>query len=417
MKILHINTNDRFGGAARAAYRIHEGLLANDVCSKLWTQNKTFDDDNIIYNNSKLDKIKTIINKKTDSFFKYINKTTVKTPWSLGEALFDSNLGKIQDKYDIVHLHWINEGFIPIRNMSKLYKPVVWTLHDSWAFTGGCHIPYTCKKYEIGCSECPQLSGSRFLDLSKHVFNKKGKYYKNAMKIVCPSKWLAECAKKSLLFKDMDIRVIPNGINIQKYQIRNKIFARQLFGVSRENKVILFGAMGATSDENKGFKYLYNAIRYLYNENKGKIEVVIFGSTKPISAPDFGFKTKYVGQIYDDITLNLLYSAADVMVVPSKSESFGQTAVEAMSSGTPCVAFNCTGLKDIIDNKLNGYLATPYDEKDLANGIRYIISEENRWEKLSREARKKVEQYFDVNIVSKKYISLYNEMLSENNNG
>ena len=149
----------------------------------------------------------------------------------------------------------------------------------------------------------------------------------------------------------------------------------------------------------------------IFINQQENVEIIVFGSHEPKDHPDFGYKTTYIGRIYDDITLSILYSAADVMVVPSKSESFGQTAMEALACGTPCVAFKCTGLVDIIDHKKNGYLAIPFEAEDLSRGIAYILEDEDRWKVLSQNARKKVINNFDINIVAKQYINLYKKIL------
>ena len=315
---------------------------------------------------------------------------------------------------DIIHLHWICGGCVAVDDLKMLSKkyPVVWTLHDSWAFTGGCHIPHECKKYETECHTCLKVPRKFLFDISKYIFHKKRKYYTSDIKIISPSRWMAECAKKSMLLRGNDIRVIPNGLDLQQYQVRDKLFARQLFNLKTNKKIILFGAM-SVSDENKGFKYLCRAIQLLYKHSADKecIEVVVFGAGRLEESVDFGFRPRYIGALHDEVALNLLYSAADVMVVPSKSESFGQTVMESMASGTPCVAFNCTGVKDIIDHMTNGYLARPYEPEDIAAGIEYVINHRERWTVLSQKAREKVLRSFEIGIVAQKYKALYEEVL------
>lgn len=418
MKILHVNENDLNGGAARAAYRLHKGLCDLELESIFFVKDKNIDDYTVVNNTDKISIIKNFINYGSNSFLKLLTASKTTTTWSANILPFDIFKNRFNN-YDIINLHWINNGFIGIKSLKKINKPIVWTLHDSWAFTGGCHIPYKCRKYENKCFDCPQIFGKKICDLSEMVFQAKKKYYPPKMTIVCPSMWLASCAKNSLLLKDMDIKVIPNGLNIDVYKIRNKKFARDIFNVDEKKIVILFGAVNAISDENKGYTYLYKAIRLLYENNRLKkdVEIIIFGSDTPKNQYDFGFKVRYVGRLHDDITLNLLYSVADVMVIPSKSESFGQTVIEAMASGTPCVAFNCTGIKDIIDHKNNGYLALPYDFKDLSYGIEYILENAKQWKSLSYKAREKVVNSFDIKMVSKRYYELYNEIIISESNG
>jgi glycosyltransferase involved in cell wall biosynthesis len=413
MRILHVNTNDKDGGAARAAFRIHNGLLTRLVKSTFFVKEKTINSEHIITPLGKLNRLKIFINDRVDPLIKKICKISPHTPWDTDEAIFDIVNPTIMNKYDIVNLHWINGGFLPIRKITKIKQPIVWTLHDSWAFTGGCNIPYDCKKYMIRCEKCEQLGGLSRVDLCEYVFKSKLQAYQRNMVIVCPSRWLAECAKQSVLFKKMDIRVIPNGIDTIKYKPCNKIFARKVLGLNLDCKIILFGAMNAVSDENKGYKYLYQAICKLYVEQQSNehIELVIFGCDYDKNVADFGFKTWFMGRLYDDVSLALLYSAADIMVVPSKSENLPNTILESMACGTPVVAFSVGGIPDIIEHKINGYLVKPYDIELLTDGIKYILEDDIRWEILSKNARQKIVNNFDTSIITDKYIDLYSQIL------
>lgn len=186
--------------------------------------------------------------------------------------------------------------------------------------------------------------------------------------------------------------------------------ARQLWNVPQTKKLILFGAIAPTSDVNKGFKELKDALHRIQTNN---VELVVFGSSRPRNEPEFGFKTHYLGHLHDDVSLATLYSAVDVMVVPSLQEAFGQTASESFSCGTPVVAFDGTGLSDIVDHRVNGYLARPFDTADLANGIDWILNRnEDQYRQLCQNAREKVLREFDSNVVARRYIELYKEVIS-----
>ena len=130
--------------------------------------------------------------------------------------------------------------------------------------------------------------------------------------------------------------------------------------------------------------------------------------------PDFGMPTIYTGRLYDDISLSLLYNAADVMVVPSRSENFPNVCLESMASGTPVVAFAIGGILDQVEHKRNGYLARPYDVTDLANGIRWVLKDEERLRGLRCAARERVESMFDLKDIARRYNELYEEITSAN---
>ena len=341
----------------------------------------------------------------------YKNRT--KTLFSPSWLPFSKAVKKINEiNPDIVHLHWITGGMFKIEDLDKIKKPIVWSLHDNWAFTGGCHIKWECDKYSRSCGACPRLGSDKENDLSKKVWQRKQKTFSQIknMTIVGLSRWITECSAKSSLLKDKKHLNLPNPININIFKPFDKVIAKELWNLPQDKKLILFGAISATSDINKGFKELSDALHRLKNNNN--IELVVFGSSKPKNAPDFGFKTHYLGHLNDDISLVTLYNAVDVMVVPSLQESFGQTASESMSCGTPVVAFNTTGLIDIIDHKINGYLAKPFDPEDLAKGIEWVLNAPN-YAELCQNAREKVRKKFDSYLVAQKYVELYKEIFNK----
>ena len=170
------------------------------------------------------------------------------------------------------------------------------------------------------------------------------------------------------------------------------------------------------SDPRKGFSLLQTALQHLsLFKSPERVELVVYGSSQPVQPIDLSFKTHYLGYLHDDLCLAIAYAAADVMVVPSIQESFGQTASEALACGTPVVAFNTTGLKDIIDSQQNGYLATAYDPQDLARGIAWILEDSKRWQRLSANARAKAIQKFTIQTQTDTYLKLFQEILAEHN--
>jgi len=414
MKILIVNASDIQGGAARAAYRLHKSLLNQGIDSQMLVQSNSSDDDTVIGPITKLQKLSSKIRPILDRIPVLFYRQRTKTPFSPSWLPFGGIVDKINKiNPDIVHLHWICGGMMRIEDIPKIKAPVVWTLHDMWGFTGGCHYNEGCEGYKIQCGNCKVLGSVRRKDLSNRVYNRKQKAYKSKkdMTIVGLSKWINECAKKSSLLKDKKHINLPNPLDTTVFKPFNKQKARELWNLPQEKKLVLFGAMSATSDPRKGFKELTEALQRL--DKKLDIEFVVFGSSKPQNAPDFGFKTHYLGHLYDDVSLVTLYSAVDVMVVPSLQEAFGQTASESMACGKPVVAFGTTGLLDIVDHKVNGYLAKPFDIIDLKNGIEWVLNAPN-YQKLSQNAREKVVREFDSKIVAKKYIDLYREILNSN---
>lgn len=413
MKVLHINTSDRDGGAAVAAMRIHRGLRDMGTQSVFLTQKNLSGDVDIVFPKGKKNRLKTLFNSQFDPLIRKLLHAETSHPWSIGYTPFDVISPFLSDvSFDVVHLHWINGGFFDIAKLKCIKKPIVWLLHDSWALTGGCHIPFDCVRYETGCHDCPELDKRAIFDIAKWVFQRKSKCYPRSMHIVAPSQWLADAARSSVLFSGSNIRVIPNGVDIQRYRPMDRRVARAIFGVPQDCKLILFGAMSATSDWNKGFDLLSEALERLRNNTDFVTQIVVFGSEKPSIPPDFGMLTTYTGRLYDDLSLALLYNAADVMVIPSRSENFPNVCLESLASGTPVVAFAIGGLLDQIEHKRNGYLACPYDTEDFANGIRWVLEDEERLRDLRHSARKRVERLFDLKAVARRYCELYEEIVT-----
>ncbi|MDZ8261070.1 glycosyltransferase family 4 protein [Nostoc sp. ChiQUE01b] len=413
MKILHISTHDISGGAARAAYRLHTGLQDIGLQSQMLVQEKYSNDKTVIAPKIRLfqgiAKAKLTVESLPLKLYRQKKNTPFFTQW-----LPDRVIPKVaQINPDIINLHWISGGFMQIETFAKLKRPLVWTLHDMWGFTGGCHVTGECDRYKVSCGACPQLSSGNEWDLSRWVWQRKVKAWKNLnLTLVSPSSWLAECAHSSSLFQNLQIEVIPHGLDTQKYRPINQHFAREALNLPQDKKLILFGAIEATSDRNKGFHLLQPALQELSKSGwKDDLEVVIFGASQPENPPDLGFKSHYLGHLHDAISLATVYSAADVMLVPSLQESFGQTASESFACGTPVVAFNSTGLKDIVDHQQNGYLAKPYEVEDFAKGITWVLENEQRLQKLSFYARDKAEQEFTLELQARRYSALFQEIL------
>ncbi|HBK62697.1 MAG TPA: glycosyl transferase, partial [Cyanobacteria bacterium UBA11166] len=312
-----------------------------------------------------------------------------------------------------INLHWINQGYTQIETLAKFKQPLVWSLHDMWAFTGGCHYNKDCDRYTISCGACPQLGSTKDWDISRWVWQRKTKAWKNLnLTVVALSSWLANCARESSLFQDLPIEVIPNGINSNKYRPINQQIAREVLNLPQDKQLILFGSLKATSDKRKGFHLLQPALQDLSKSGwYNRLELVIFGAERPENPPEFGFNTHYLGTLSDDLSLALVYSAANVFVLPSVQDNLPNTIMEAIACGTPCVAFNIGGMPDLIEHQQNGYLAQPYKIEDLAQGIAWVLENEERHQKLSFRAREKVEQEFTQEIQGSRYVSLFTQVL------
>ena len=416
IQILSVCTSDVSGGAARAAYRIHQGVRSLGVESKMFVKHKGSNDPNVhaldefvphnpLYR--ALDWCATKIKNKIQHFQwnQYPNR----------DSNFKSDLrstrihGALQAfDYDVLHLHWINQRFLDLRELSKVNKPIVWTLHDSWPFCGVCHLPMDCKRYESHCGACPMLGSKKEQDLAYEVFEKKSVVYRDLdLHIVTPSNWLADCAKHSTLFGGFPISVIPNCVDSELYKPIEKIKAAEQLGLDSDKKYILFGAINATKDKNKGFDLLVQA---LHKWNYIGVELLTFGTGENMDLYSLPLPVHSLGYIRNDEVMTHLYNMADVTIVPSRSENLSNTIMESMSCGTPVVAFNIGGNSDMIDHKQNGYLVCENDADDLAQGIQWCL-DSNQDNILGKNAREKVLNNYTPEIVCQHYKELYESIL------
>jgi glycosyltransferase involved in cell wall biosynthesis len=409
-----LNTFDEGGGAARAAFRLHRGVRGLGIDSRLMVQFKSGDAEDVICNTTPLGKLarrgRLALNMLPAQL--YPNRPIENfTPAWLPQTL----AGKVAAvDHDILHLHWLAAGFLRLETLKKFRRPLVWTLHDSWAFTGGCHVPFECVRYRERCGACPVLGSSREEDLSRWVWERKERSWQNLkLTVVTPSRWLADCARSSALFRDVRVEVIPNGLDLALFKPTDKRLARKLLGLPQDKKLILFGGVAGTRDRNKGFSLLLTAMQILSSAGwKDTAELMVFGASASAGTPSSGMKARYLGKLHDDIRLVLLYAAADVFVAPSILENLSNTVMEAMACGTPCVAFDQGGMTDLIEHGRTGYLARPYDPDDLAAGIDGVLENDAVRQGMALRSRRKVEEEFDLEKVSQRYSSLYREILA-----
>lgn len=414
MKILHLSTEDTRPGAARAAYRLNKGLNKIGIESTMLVQNKRSDDKTVqgLYKGGPgritVDSRK-LLDKARLLHYSERENTPFSPQWVANKKLF-SKVASIEP--DIINIHWICDGFVQIESLAKFKRPLVWTLRDMWPFTGGCHYDQECNRYTEACGACPQLGSNRKADLSRLILKRKMKAWQSVdLTVVALSSWIGECAARSSVFKNNRIEVISNGLDTDLYRPIDTTVARKILNLPVDKKLIVFGAVQATSAKRKGFHLLQAALSSLSESTwKDKLELVIFGASEPSQDESFGFNAHYLGHLNDEMSLSLAYSAADVLVAPSIQENLPNTVLEALACGTPSIAFNIGGMPDLIVHQENGYLVKPFDIRDLAQGIVWTIENEERYQKLSHNARHKIEREFTLKSQARKYFDLYEDI-------
>ena len=414
MKVALINYYDIGGGAARAAYRIHHALRQHGVDSLMYVNESSAGDWTVQRPASKMEKAFTKLRPFVSSLAQRLQQSTNRALHS--PAIIPSNWLKRLNSLDadILNLHWVNYEMLSIAELGRIHKPVVWTLHDMWAFCGAEH--YTVEnRWKEGYVKGNRPSYESGFDLNRWTWQRKRNQWQRPYHIVTPSRWMAECVRQSALMRDWAVTVIPNALDTDVWQPVDKIFARQLMHLPPDVPLLLFGALGGASDPRKGFDLLQSALDQLRGEMKG-MEVIVFGSLAPRTPPDLGFHVHYTGHLHDDITLRLLYSASDAMVIPSRQDNLPNTGVESLACGTPVVAFNACGLPDIVDHKQTGYLANAFDVEDLSKGIQWVLADAERHKMLSRAAREKAVRCFSNSVVAAQYQKVYQQAIESQSN-
>ena len=415
MKARLLSTSDAYGGAARAAYRLHSAFQRaglSQIQTVLQVARKHTDDCSIQGPQSNLEKgwpfLKTVIGSCLQRLQSTENPILHSSAWL--PCHVDRSLNHCDE--DLLHLHWVQEEMLSIEAIGRLRKPLVWTLHDTWAFSGSEHYPNDLhdSRYEQGYFRSNRPSTHRGFDLDRWCWQRKVKHWRRPIQLVSPSSWLADCARRSALFSSWPVSVIPNPLPTDTYKPWPKRLAREMFGLPIYPPLVLFGAIKGLHYPIKGWSLLEPALRLLADEIPG-IQAVVFGQSAPVSPLQLGVPVHFVGRLHDDQSLAMLYSAVDVMVVPSRMENLPQTATEAQSCGIPVVAFNATGLMDVVLHKVTGYLAHPYSSRDLASGILWILSDPARYQRLSSQSRQRAVSLWSERVVLNQYYSLYQTVL------
>lgn len=418
MRILIINTSERIGGAAIAANRLMEALKNNGVRARMLVRDKQTDHMTVsAIPSSWLLPLQFI----WERFCIWIaNRFSKHNIFQVDIANTGTDITHMYEfeQADVIHLHWINQGFLSINNLNQILhsgKPVVITMHDMWYFTGICHHSGDCHKFETLCEHCKLLTdGGMGKDLASKVFNQKKDIYKEAkVAFVGCSKWITDLARNSSLTQGKFVVNVPNAINTHIFHPIDMIEARKKRNISEDKLLILFGARRIT-DENKGFRYLVEAcdiIKSKYPEFANRIGVVVLGSDSMKIKNLISFDVFSVDYVSNERQIMELYNAVNLFVTPSLQENLPNTIVEAMACGTPCVGFNIGGIPEMIDHKKNGYVAKYKDATDFAAGIMWCLDNDN-YQILCDNAHSKAANTYSEDRIARRYTDIY-EMLLE----
>ncbi len=413
MKVLQLSTFDTNGGAARATHRIHTALRKTGVDSTMLVAKKWGVDPSVQF-------FPVRFHDRKDRYAqKIIALQHTPNPVMHSINLFPSGIHKHinQSDADIVHFHWIHWEMISLAEIAQITKPIVWTLHDMWAFCGAEHYEdlHNPGRYIQGYTRDNRPAGYSGPDINAWAWHRKEKFLKPlGIDFVTPSHWLANCVRESSLFCRHDVTTVGNCLDTDIFFPVDRELARKLHGLPADRKLLLFGADYSLGDPRKGYDLLQETLARLAADGWAeKCEAVVFGVNRPGGAPDLPMKAHFVGRIKHDGLMALLYSAADVFVAPSRQDNLPNTVLEALACGLPCAAFRLGGMGDLVEHRENGFLAEPYDTEDLAGGIEWLLEEGERHDRLRAAARSKVKNSFAQSPVALRYRSLYEEVLAK----
>ncbi len=416
MKVLHINKTDAGGGAAVAALRIHRALLRSGVDSHILVQfQKRSEVNEHVIGRGMLHNLRSNWNfvKERLTILPSEREASIRFNFSVANTGFDVAQLPIVQEADVINLHWINQGFISLDGLKDLFalgKPIVWTLHDMWPFTGGCHYAGNCLEFNERCGFCCFLRDRGKNDFSTQVFMKKREIYSQGnLSVVTCSRWLNTLAHSSSLFRHVPVTTIPNSIDTNFYRPLDRMQCREELGLPKDKRLILFGAANI-NDARKGFRYLEEALTIIqenFPQVASHIELLIFGNAKG-PEPDLGFETHLFKFISDPSKIVKLYNAADAFILPSLQDNLPNTVMESLCCGTPVVGFRIGGIPEMVTHKETGYLAEVKNSLSLANGIYNMLFFDDEKRQMIRE---RAVTQFGEEIVARQYIDVYNKAL------
>ena len=420
MRIVVISTTEREGGAARAARRLHRALLAAGAESSFLVGRKKSADNDVLEVPApeapptarwSLLQQELIDNNRVGQWNTHFSVTLPGTDLTSHPAVLEA---------DVIHLHWIS-GLLSAADIARLLalgKPVVWTMHDERAFTGGCHYTFGCREFASLCETCPQLRDDPQHFPAAVLADARLLWSPHALTIVTPTRWLAGQARQSTLFGIRRIETIPYALETDFFRPSPKSEARKTLGIAPDALVLLFGAdYGA--ERRKGFHELITALKLCLCDNtfhrrcqERNVTLLCFGhpaeELKSLPIP-----LQSLGYVHDDETLATAYSASDLFLLPSLADNLPCTIMEAMSCGTPVVAFAAGGIPECVEDGVNGRLVPAGDAALLAQAILDLAKDEPMRTRMAQAARAMSESRYSLKLIGTQHLRLFEKLQAQ----
>ena len=412
MRILQLNAGVK---ESSIPYRLMKAFEKKGIYSEILAMSSTVTDSRIILARKTLGfkvcrRLDWLLMRVEEKLF---YKREYNLPFSFYRVGMNLTRERIVQDADILIVHWVCGTFLSpygLRRLLKRHDKVILVCHDSWYFTGGCHVRLGGKKFEDGCGCCPQLHSEKKFDWSYRLLKMKEKAFKGKhnVTVVSPSHWMDQNVSHSELFREYAHCVIPNPIDISRFRPLNKFNIRAKWQMPDNSYIILFGAVNAKSTPYKGFKQFTQAIEWMEEKYEFMLPVKIYAFGALADESDDGII--YLGNMTEEQMIEL-YNCADVYVMPSLDDNLPGTVMESLACETPVVAFRTGGIPDMVVHKQNGYLAEYGDAQDLAKGIKWVI-EHNGNNMLGKNGRQRICDCFEEDVVTRQYEHLIKKILN-----
>ena len=411
MKVLHLNSSNVNGGAAKAAIQLHQSLLKEKIQSFFLSQeNHSFINNSITKGSSLKNVINIIKNGVARKFCKTYKSNKKET---LSVSIFKSKIIDQINNFDcdIVNLHWICNEFISINQLKDINKPIVWSLYDMWPFSGAEHYS-DCERFKDGYKEDNRNKYESGFDINRWTWKRKLNNFNFPIHLIAPSDWLLKCTQDSVIFKKQKTSKIGHPIDTNFWTSNDKSLGKKIFNLDKKKKLFLFFSSGSTQNYRKGFDLLPKIIEKL-NLSEDKYNLMIVGQKENKNLFNNKSNIKYIDFLNDDVSRKMLYNAADLIIAPSRSEAFGLVVAESGACEVPAIGFESTGVAETILHKQSGYLSKKNDLDDFVQGINWFFENEERFSELGKNSRNHIIKNFSSNTIAKKYVQVYQHVIEQ----
>jgi glycosyltransferase involved in cell wall biosynthesis len=417
VKALLLSHAEGGGGAGRATQRLFSALDGVGVDVALHTDYPTSDDPRVFSNTGPF----ATAARRMRISISEVPAVLARHPQP---SLFSAGLTSAIDARridsfgaDIVNVHWTGYGYLSIRQLGRIRTPTVLTMHDMWAFTGGAYYDDEGPdaRWRSGYTADNRLADGTRFDVERWVAGRKRRNWPTPRHAITPSTWLTDLARQSDLLGDWSMHVIPNALDLELFQPGPRAAARDRLGLPKDKAIVMVMLGGRLDDPRKGFDLLREALGMIAADPRlpSGVELAVVGHGEAPADWESGLpRTHWLGYV-DDATLVAAYCAADVVMVPSRQDNLPQTATEALACGVPVVSFDIGGLPDIVLHEETGYRARPEDAADLAHGIRWVLSDDDRRARMGERARQRAVELWSPHVVGRAHKDLFASIIDE----